>query len=186
MIDVLKAINFSWKCIYFILPSAFANMAPVFFRKVPFLDCPVDFGANWKGKPIFGNHKTFRGFFFGILLSILVVYIQSRLSAFQYFRNISLVAYSEYNFVLLGFLLGFGALFGDLIESFVKRRRGINAGKRWVPWDQLDFIVGSIIFVSFVYLPPWQVITFLLIATPLLHIALKHIGYYLHISRAKW
>ena len=40
----------------------------------------------------------------------------------------------------------FGALFGDIIESFFKRRIGKNRGENWIPFDQLDFIVGVLIF----------------------------------------
>ncbi len=168
------------------LPAFFANMAPVFFRKIPFLDYPVDFGMKWKSDPLLGTHKTFRGFFFGILLSMIIVYIQKSLTAHQYFREISLVAYSEHSFLLLGFLLGFGALFGDLVKSFLKRRAGVASGKSWFPWDQLDFIIGAMAFLCFVYIPSWQVIFFLLISTPLLHIAVKHIGFYLKISTTRW
>ena len=42
----------------------------------------------------------------------------------------------------------FGALFGDIIESFFKRRMGRNRGEDWIPFDQLDFILG-VLFFSF-------------------------------------
>lgn len=180
------AFVFAWKCIYLMLPAFFANMAPVFFRRVPFLDFPVDFGVRWRGRELFGSHKTFRGFFFGILLAVVIVGIQEWLASFAYFRGIGLVAYSEHSFVLLGFLLGFGALFGDLVKSFVKRRAGIASGRSWFPWDQLDFVVGALVFLSFVHMPSWRVFLFLLVAGPLLHVAVKHVGYYLGISRTKW
>ena len=177
----------AWKSIYMMGPAFFANMAPVFFRKVPFLNYPIDFSMRWKSKPLFGSHKTFRGFFFGILLAIILVYIQELLFYnYSYFRSISFIDYPSHNFLLLGFLIGFGALLGDTIKSFLKRRFNVRPGARWFPWDQVDFIIGSLLFLCIIFVPPWQAALFLLIATPLLHIIVKHIGYYLKIDNARW
>lgn len=162
-------------------------MAPVFFQKVPFLDYPVDFGKRWRGRPLFGSHKTFRGFFFGILGAIILVYIQRQLFiSSAYFRDISFIDYSAHNFILLGFLIGLGVLLGDLVESFFKRRSSIKPGKPWIPWDQLDWVLGMLILLAFVYVPPLSVLAFIIIAFPLLHILFKHIGYYLGINTEKW
>jgi len=169
------------------LPGIFANMAPVLFRNVEFLDYPIDFNKKWKGKPLFGSHKTYRGFFFGILLSVIVVYVQSMLfHSYVIFRELSFFSYLDINFLLLGFLIGFGALFGDLVKSFFKRRFGVKPGDSWFPWDQLDSLLGALLFISFVYVPSWQVIVFLLIAVPVLHILINHIGYYLHMRETRW
>lgn len=184
---IVEMIFFVWKCAYMMLPSVFSNMAPVLFRKIRFLDCPLDFGRKFRGKPLFGSHKTFRGFFFGTLLAILVSYVQRVVySSVPFFARSSLIDYTQYNFVLLGFLLGFGALLGDLIKSFFKRRFGIRPGKRWFPWDQIDFMIGGLLLLSFIYVPPWQAILALLIVTPALHVFFKHLGYYLKINKAKW
>lgn len=184
---LLELIVFAWKCFYFMIPGAVANMAPVIFSRIKFLDCPVDFGKKIKGRSILGSHKTFRGFFFGILCAILVVWVQSLLfSRVAYFKGISLVDYSSINFVLLGFLMGFGALFGDALESFLKRRIGIKPGKKWVPWDQVDWILGMLLFVSLVYVPAFCTVVFLLVVFPILHIVVKHLGYYAGINDEKW
>jgi CDP-2,3-bis-(O-geranylgeranyl)-sn-glycerol synthase len=184
---ITEAAVFVWKSIYLLIPGLFANMAPVLFKKVRFLAYQVDFGKKWRGKPIFGSHKTFRGFFFGILSAIIIVYIQKLLFLnIEYFRSISFIPYSEYNTFLLGFLVGFGVLFGDLIESFFKRRANIKPGKPWIPWDQLDCVIGGLLFLFIVYIPPWQVILFLVLAIPVIHILVNHIGYYLGINKSKW
>ena len=47
------------------------------------------------------------------------------------------------------FSLCFGALGGDIIESFFKRRTGKDRGEDWIPLDQLDFILG-VLFFSFI------------------------------------
>jgi CDP-2,3-bis-(O-geranylgeranyl)-sn-glycerol synthase len=133
-----------FEILWFFLPAGAANAAPVVFKRVPFLDFPVDFNKTLFGKRIFGSHKTFRGFFFGVLVAVAVVFLQ------QAVEVNSLVDYSAVNPLFLGFLLGFGALFGDLAKSFFKRQFSILPGRSFVPFDQIDWVLGSALF-SFWY-----------------------------------
>jgi CDP-2,3-bis-(O-geranylgeranyl)-sn-glycerol synthase len=41
--------------------------------------------------------------------------------------------------------ISMGALFGDIVESFFKRRIGKERGESWYPFDQLDFVLGALI-----------------------------------------
>lgn len=175
-------------CLYVMLPAAVANMIPVFVKKINFLNSSVDFDKKWfDNKPIFGNHKTYRGFFFGILAAITVVYIQSILyKTNTFFMQISFFNYNEKSFLLIGFLIGFGVLFGDLIKSFFKRRVNIKAGDSFFPWDQLDLVFGALLFISFIQIPPWQMTLFYLIAGPSFHLFFNYIGYLLGIREEKW
>jgi len=181
----MNFIIFIASAIYFIIPCL-SNSAPVLFRKLNFLNYPVDFNKKLNSKPIFGKNKTFRGFFFGILTGIVIVGIQTLLYQFPVFKIISLIPYNQINFVLLGFLYGFGCLFGDLVESFVKRRFNIKPGGIFFPWDQLDLLIGALIFVSITYVPPIEIIVFLIIAVPIFHIAFNYLGYYLGLQKEKW
>lgn len=174
------------KSLYLILPGIFANMAPVLFKRLNFLNYPVDFNKTLNEKPIFGNHKTYRGFFFGIILSILIVLIQRKLHAYEFFKNISLIDYYGVNILLLGFLIGFGVLFGDLVKSFFKRRLNIKPGKRWFPFDQLDSLIGGLVFVSLVYIPPFSVILILIILTLILSLGTNYLGYKLGLKETRW
>ena len=139
------------KAIYFMFPVYFANMAPVIYKKIPFLAYPLDLGKKFKNKRIFDSHKTFRGLFFGVLAGMILAYIQFQLSGFEFFDNISVINYS--NWIMIGGLMGFGAIAGDAVESFFKRQRGIRAGERWIPFDQLDFVIGGLVSVSFYKFP---------------------------------
>jgi len=119
--------------IYFLLPAGFANMAPVLTKKIfKSLAIPIDYYKKFQGRYIFGPHKTIRGLLFGIVFSIIIISIiismQRFLYNYDFFRSISLINYSE-NVLLLGFLMGFGAISGDLIESFLYKR-GIKARKK--------------------------------------------------------
>ena len=94
------------KSFWFSLPAYIANMAPVLSRGVPFLNIPVDLGKTYRGKPLFGSHKTYRGFFFGIISAMIVCYIQTILyEKSTVFQNISLLDYGSTCFILLGFWL---------------------------------------------------------------------------------
>jgi len=170
--------------IYLMLPAYLANMMPVFVKKINFLNYPVDFNKKFKNKPILGTHKTFRGLFFGIIVGIIIAYIQYLLRNYSFFANISLLNY-EY-WILIGFLLGFGALVGDMAKSFFKRRVNIKPGAKFIPWDQLDYSIGSLLFISIIFIPSWQIILTVLILNFLLHISANHIGYYLKIREVKW
>jgi len=168
------------------MPAYFANMAPViakdWFKK---LAVPVDFNVKIKNKPLFGKNKTFRGFFFGILFAIVIALIQRILYyGFESFRIISFLDYT--NWLIFGFLMGFGAITGDLIESFFKRRLNIKPGARFVPWDQLDFIIGALVFVSIVFKLTISIIIAVLLMSFVLHIIVNHIGFYLRLRKTKW
>ncbi|MEM4268372.1 MAG: CDP-archaeol synthase [Candidatus Woesearchaeota archaeon] len=175
--------------LYYTAPGLIANMIPVFTKKINFLDTPVDFGKSWKGARIFGDHKTYKGFFFGIISAIFLVYVQKLLYTFDWLNRISFVDYGSFSYlevVWLGFLFGFGALFGDLIKSYFKRRAGIAPGKSFAPWDQLDYVLGIIVFVS-LYKPVTLVMAFMLvIVAPMLHLITTIIGYNLGLKEEKW
>src|SRR3990170_4274835 len=95
------------KCFYLLLPAYFANMAPVIMKNVNFLDYPVDFGKKVMGKPVLGNHKTFRGLFFGVLFGIIIAYLQFLIYKSGNFASIAIVDYNKW--LPLGILLGSGA-----------------------------------------------------------------------------
>ena len=179
-------LQFILTALYLMIPIAAANMTPVFVKNIDFLNIPVDFNQKWKGKPIFGNHKTYRGFFFGVLAAILVAFVQKILYQYQFFKEISFFNFETTSFILIGFALGFGALFGDLVKSFFKRRVGVKPGDSFFPWDQVDLVLGSIFFISFIKVPSWQLILFGLIVGPLLHIFFNHFGYWIGIRESKW
>jgi CDP-2,3-bis-(O-geranylgeranyl)-sn-glycerol synthase len=168
---------------YFFLPAGLANMAPVFFAKLPFLKTPIDFNKKLGGQPILGPNKTYRGLLAGILAATLAVWIQK--SIYSPSQDLALVDYSTINIWQLGFLLGFGALAGDAIKSFFKRRAGIKNGDRWVPFDQIDWILGAIIMTSGVAQLTFSEATIALVMFGLLHPAVNLIGYALKLKPNK-
>jgi CDP-2,3-bis-(O-geranylgeranyl)-sn-glycerol synthase len=165
------------KSLYFFLPAYLANMSPVLFRWLPFFDKPLHSG--W-----FGAHKTWRGLFLGAVVGILVFLLQ-QYAYVQGFTGLALIDYGGFSWVFGG-VLGLGALLGDLTESFFKRRKGIAAGKSWIPWDQLDFVLGGIIFGGIFYVPAAEVMLLLILISPPLHFAVNYLGYLMGIRKSKW
>ena len=81
------------KIIYFILPAAFANMAPVLVKKLAALNVPLDFNMNFYGKRLFGKNKTWRGLVFGVLFAMLISLLQAYLYQFNIIKSISFLDY---------------------------------------------------------------------------------------------
>ena len=173
------------RSLWFMLPL-FGNSAPVLIRgKFNFLAVPVDLNKTWKGKPIFGKNKTFRGVIVCCLASTLIFALQKLLYQFDLFRAISLIDYSQYG-LLLGFLLGFGAIFGDLVKSFFKRRLEIPPGKPWFPFDQIDYTLGALAFASIIYLPDWWVWLIIIGSGIIFHVLINYLGFLLKVKETKF
>ena len=175
---------FVLKCFYLMLPAYFANMAPVIVKKIDFLAFPIDLSKTLGKKPILGKNKTFRGLVFGIIFAVIIAYLQLRLYNLEYFRNISFINYQ--NWLLLGFLMGFGALAGDLIKSFFKRRIRIAPGHRFIPFDQTDFVIGALVFVMPVFELTLGIFITSLLLSFILHITVNHAAFYFGIRNEAW
>ncbi len=115
-------------------PAYVANMAPPFLRYWKGWNRPIS--ARW-----LGEHKTVMGFAAGVLAALVTTGLQSRIPWTG--RPITYDDWLE-----LGLRFGAGAMAGDSIKSFVKRRVGIAPGRPWLPWDQLDFVVGALALVA--------------------------------------
>ena len=126
-------------------PAMAANMAPVVARRYNLfsrLNKPIDFGLQWRGERLFGAHKTIRGFVVGVISGAIVGAALSLIidtHPYDYFSRA----------ILYGAIVGFGALVGDSVKSFFKRRVGIKPGTLWVPFDQIDFAIGATLAAMF-------------------------------------
>jgi CDP-2,3-bis-(O-geranylgeranyl)-sn-glycerol synthase len=85
--------------------------------------------------------------------------------------------------LLIGFLLSLGALLGDLVKSFFKRRLKVARGKSLPIADQLDFVIGALLLVSIVQVPSLATIIIVLILTPLIHLGANTIAYWLKLKK---
>ena len=181
---MVELVLFLLKCFYLMLPAYFANMAPVMVRKINLFAPQIDLNKTINNKPILGKNKTFRGLIFGIAFAIVVAYAQFSLYDIEFFRNVSFFSYQ--NWLLFGFLMGLGALVGDLVKSFFKRRLGIKPGEKFVPFDQTDFVVGALAFIMPIFDLTLKIFAASLLLSFVLHIIVNHAAFYLKIRREKW
>ena len=170
MIDSL--ISTVLESLWLILPAYLANSSPVILGGGK----PLDHGLTIGGKRILGDGKTYRGLIGGTCCGILIGLIQNRIGLS------GLIDPPVFPFSVL-ILLSAGALFGDIIESLIKRRIGMKRGASFFPFDQLDFILGAWLFL-WLFANDWflehftlPVIVTLLILTPLIHMLANRIGY---------
>jgi len=165
------------KAIWFIFPAYIANASPPVISRLERLqkhNKPIDFGKLWRGKEIFGKGKTWNGLIFGVLAGTIFGALQG------------LTGIEPLITIKLAFMMSFGALVGDMIGSFVKRRLNMKRGKHLPLVDQLDFILGAFLFASFVIEINFTNLIILLIITPLIHILTNRIGYKLKLKREPW
>lgn len=184
-------LDFILSRIYFFLPAYFANMSPPLAANIKFLkkfDQPIDQGKKINNLPILGSHKTWRGVGAELITGTLTVYIQSYLYNFSFFREISLIDYQSKNILFFGLLISSGAILGDLCSASIKRRLDLQPGAKFIPWDQINYVIGNAVLLSFfpefnLGLFSWLMIAFI---TFFLHIIFNRLGYYLGLHNAKW
>jgi len=158
--------------LYLMAPAYLANMAAPFAR----------FWRGWN-RPIserwLGSHKTVVGGVAGISAALFAAFFQSRI----HWRG-SIVDYDRW--VLIGLLLGIGAIGGDMAKSFVKRRVKIAPGDRWIPADQLDFGIGALLLIAPVAGLSWIDAAVILAITFAGDILVNHVAFRLHIRDTAW
>ena len=163
----------------FIFPAYCANGTPVLAGG----GTKMDFGKNFvDGKRIFGNNKTFRGFFFGWGVGFGVGLVEGLIFGFQSFP------------VLFALLIPLGALLGDLTGAFIKRRIGIAPGGLLPIVDQVDFVVGAVVFSLPLALTGWQlgvtvfwqVAVAALLITPPIHLFTNFLAYKMKLKKNPW
>ncbi len=148
----------------FILPALFANTVPVFIGGIG----PIDFNKKFiDGRPIFGKNKTIGGYISATLAGGAI-----GIAIFLYFSNFFV------NYPLwLGFLQGFGAMFGDSTGSFIKRRINLKPGGPLPLVDQIGFVIFAFIFcIPFVGLN-WLWLSITSLGTILLHVIANTFAY---------
>jgi len=148
---------------------------------------PVDLGWNCPdGRRVFGDGKTYRGLIAGILAGIAIGLIQIWAAGAYGLGSLPRQT------VLSVMLLAVGALLGDLLKSFFKRRFGRERGVKWPVADQYDLVAGAFVLLL-VFDPAWlfsevtlPALICILILTPLLHRAVNIIGYLLKVKEVPW
>lgn len=179
------------------VPVILAGILNMLFVKTPVyarLKRPIDGGRTlWDGRCLFGENKTWAGFFgmilAGALAQLLWGWVCLGMPQLCYIYN-----YHEntpsFN-LLAGGAMGLAYVLFELPNSFVKRRLDIPCGKT-VPGvkgmvffavDQVDSLFGvGIVFALLYPMPPWQYFLYILLGAAT-HIAVNWLLYKTKIRR---
>ncbi len=167
MITLNTVIN----ALYFFLPAYIANFFAGFGSGKP-----LDFNLSMSdGRRVFGEGVTIKGFIIGIAAGTISPVI------INIFQGSALT-----NNIFLGFLLSSGALIGDAVGSFIKRRMGMEQGESAPLLDQLDFVFGGLFMASLVILISIDLIIVLMLVTPLGHLTVNFVGFQLKMKEVPW
>ena len=150
---------------------------------------PIDGGREWNGSRVLGDGKTWRGTAIGtaagVALALLLNAIHDPATAAL---GVTLPTFP----IQAALGLALGAMMGDIGASFIKRRSGRERGASFPGLDQLDFVVGALLF-AFIAAPSWALETFtlpvlavILVMTPVLHVTTNVIAYKLGLKNEPW
>lgn len=153
----------------FILPAYVANSSPVIFGGGK----AIDLGRSFlDGRRIFGSNKTVRGFVGGLSCGALISLVEDLLMGGGFFPY--------------GVLISVGALLGDLLGAFIKRRFGLPPGSPFPLMDQLDFVFGALMLSCPFYKLSLSATFLIFLATPPLHLLTNGVAYILKLKKYWW
>ena len=149
---------------------------------------PIDGGRTLDdGNRILGDGKTWRGTAVGTAAGVAVALLLNRIHPF-----ISSIVAADPFPVAAAVSLSFGAMLGDILASFLKRRTGRQRGAVFPGVDQLDFVVVSLVLTAIVA-TGWFLDTFtlsvvvaIIALTPLLHIGTNALAYAVGLKDEPW
>ena len=153
---------------------------------------PLDGGARIRGRRVFGDNKTIRGF---------VVMVPAAAIAFAALhlvltRAAPLIAADLWQlgtagYAALGAWAGFGFMLGELPNSFVKRQLDVAPGMApsgrvaataTFIVDRVDSILGMLVAISMVAPTPWMTWAYVLVIGPGIHLAFSVLLYRLGVK----
>ncbi|MDD4222513.1 MAG: CDP-2,3-bis-(O-geranylgeranyl)-sn-glycerol synthase [Candidatus Methanomethylophilus sp.] len=191
--DAVTVIEYMFVGLWLFLPAMLPNSAAVLFGRGS--TAKMDFGKTWRGKRIFGDGKSWRGFFggalSGIVLGLILICIASIWDPTNYWGyggwwgNLRVIT-----------CLSFGAVLGDLMGAFIKRRLGLERGAKAPILDQYDFVFGAFLvtaifnphWVYSTYVAGWHIcaLLFLLVIMFAIHRGVNIVAYKLHLKKEPW
>ncbi len=147
---------------WLILPVVFGGLGHVAILKTNLLRSlavPVDGGARWRGRPVLGANKTWRGFAVMTGLTALTSATQNALARrYRWPGAVEAQQSRRVDAWLAGAICGFAYCLAELPNSFVKRRLGISPGTRagsraWLQYtvDQADSVIGCALPLRLIY-----------------------------------
>ena len=156
------------------------------------LSMPLDGGLRVRGRRVFGDNKTVRGFVVMIPAAALAFAgLFSVLSSTAPSLTSGLWPLTALGYLGLGAWAGFGFMVGELPNSFVKRQLDIGPGRAPTGTaaatiafivDRLDSIVGMLAAISIAAPTPWLTWVFVIVIGPAIHFAFSVLLYRLGVK----
>ncbi|WP_339102622.1 CDP-2,3-bis-(O-geranylgeranyl)-sn-glycerol synthase [Haloterrigena salinisoli] len=150
---------------------------------------PIDGGRMWGDTRMLGDGKTWRGTAAGITAGLALAGLLTLLApGVSDATGIDVPEFAP----LAALGLAAGAMLGDILASFLKRRTGRQRGAMFPGLDQLDFVVVSLPLTAllatdwFTDVFTWGVIAVVVILTPILHVTTNMIAYKLGLKNEPW
>jgi CDP-2,3-bis-(O-geranylgeranyl)-sn-glycerol synthase len=186
----MDAIAWVLQLVFFILPAYFANSIPVLLGGGAAIDARKKMAD---GRRVFGAGKTVRGFFAGVLAGAAVGALEGLVlpgTAWDIYAGAgsALGMGGAATYALAGFLLGAGAMLGDLLGSFIKRRQGIAQGRPSLVMDQLLFLAVALLSAYPLAAPilTLEAVLFLFVLTYFVHMGANVLANRLGLKKVPW
>jgi hypothetical protein len=149
---------------------------------------PIDGGATLRGRRVFGDNKTWRGFFTmaaGVFVAALL------LSRWPWYWRKMPDEIRDAGPAICGVLLGLGTVLAELPGSFLKRQLDIAPGEQrhsapgvlLSVWDQGDFVLGAWLLLMPLWVMPLRQVAISFVAVSIVHLLLSVIGKALGVRR---
>lgn len=166
-------LEFILQAVSLLIPLVFSGLVLIACIKARLfvgLDVPIDGARMWRGKPLFGRNKTYRGVLVHFVAAIIACGVLWALEPYASWVS------PVYNCgpVLLGSVFASAYIAGELLNSFIKRRLGVPAGgfttsyfhnKVQYFFDTADGIIVVGLALGFIFAVPWgQVLLAVIIA----------------------
>ncbi len=151
---------------------------------------PIDHGRTLAdGERILGDGKTWRGTAVGTVAGILLALVLNQVQGgVTWMIGVEVPTFPLH----AAFALASGAMFGDILASFGKRRTGRERGASFPVVDQLDFVIVALLLTA-VVATSWFLATFtvpvivaVIVLTPLLHVGTNAIAYVFGLKDEPW
>jgi len=143
-----------------------ANGSPILAARLfgSHLAWPVDLGHRFRGRPLLGRSKTWRGIATSILATATAAWLLDLA-------------------VALGILVAAAAMAGDMLASFTKRRMGLQASDMAPGLDQVPESLLPLLVVRQLTGLDAPTIVIMVLAFIFVELALSRIGYALRLRK---
>lgn len=150
---------------------------------------PIDGGRTWGDKRVLGDGKSWRGTAAGVIAGLALAGLLTAAAS----PVSDAIGFDLPEFTVPAAIgLAGGAMLGDILASFAKRRTGRQRGAMFPGVDQLDFVVVSLPLTALLATEwffewfTWDVVLVIVMLTPVLHVTTNMIAYKLGLKDEPW